>query len=57
VSLVAVIVIVLVAALLVAMLVAGGRRAAAHAHAETPTADFDAQPFRSHAEASRRREG
>lgn len=55
-SVVAVIVIVLVAALLVAMLVAGGRRAAAaRAHAEAPADDFDAQPFRSHAEASRRR--
>jgi hypothetical protein len=56
VSLVAVIVIVLVAVLLVAMLVAAGRRAAAaRAAAHGRTVDYDLQPFRSHAEASRRR--
>jgi hypothetical protein len=58
VSVVAVIVIVVVAVLLVAMLIAGGRRAAAaRAHAEPSAVDYDAQPFRSHAEASRRRGG
>ena len=57
-SAVAVIVIVLVVVLLLAMLLAGGRRAAAaRAAAEGRTVDYDLQPFRSHAEASRRRGG
>ena len=52
-SAIALIVIVLVAVLLVAMLVAGWRRSvAARAVAEAGT-DFEVEPFRSHAEASR----
>jgi hypothetical protein len=52
-----VIVIVLVVVLLAAMLLAGLRRSAAvRAEAQAAGVDYDAQPSRSHAEASRHRE-
>jgi hypothetical protein len=55
VSALAVIVIVIVALLLLAMLVAGGRKGAAlGARHELGPADDDVEPYRSHAEASRR---
>jgi hypothetical protein len=51
---VAVIVVVLVALMLVAMLVAGARKsAAARAAARAAGVDFEGEPSRSHAEASR----
>jgi hypothetical protein len=55
VSTLAVIAIVLVAVLLAAMLILGGRKAAAlRAHRDLGPADDDVEPYRSHAEASRR---
>jgi hypothetical protein len=55
VSTVALIVFVVVAVLLLAMLIAGGRKAAqARARQPLDPIDDDVQPYRSHAEASRR---
>ena len=52
-SAVALIVIVLVAVLLMAMLVAGWRRSVTARVAADAGTDFEVEPFRSHAEASR----
>jgi hypothetical protein len=54
VSTLALIVIVVVAALLLAMLVAGARKAARLRAQRALAPDDDVQPYRSHAEASRR---
>jgi hypothetical protein len=55
VSTLALIVVVLVALMLLTMLVAGGRKAAAlRASHDLGPADDDVEPYRSHAEASRR---
>jgi hypothetical protein len=54
-STLAVIVVVVVALLLLAMLLAGARKAAqARAHHDLGPADDETEPYRSHAEASRR---